>query len=163
MHMRFPDGDEAVRAGGDAQAGPSGSAGAGTATRDLQPVARHQMNVEKRAQGYCMGLALSHDRQILAAAQSSGRIELLAPADAALECVFSLEGHTDAVTGLAFNGESDLLFSCSTDGAICMWDARAGQAVGGCAQRLVSVPFTALCLTCSSATKVALPQLSAEF
>ena len=132
MHIRFPDTDEAAhrRSGSNAQASTSQPAPAFSAS---QPAARHQLGADKKqGKGYCMGLALSSDGQLLAAAQSSGRIEVLAAGDASLVPVTALEGHTDAVTGLMFDpGAPDVLLSCGLDGSLMTWDARTGRATGG--------------------------------
>lgn len=132
MHIRFPDTDEAgrVRSGSIAQASTSQPAPAFSAS---QPATRHQLGVDrKQGKGYCMGLALSSDGQLLAAAQSSGRVEVLAAGDASLTPVCALEGHADAVTGLIFDPDAPgVLLSCGLDGSLKAWDARTGRATGG--------------------------------
>ena len=132
MHIHFPDTDEAApgRSGSNAQASTSQPAPAFSA---LQPAARHQLgNDKKTGRGYCMGLALSSDGQLLAAAQSSGRIDVLAAGEASLVLVSALEGHTDAVTGLMFDpGAPSVLLSSGLDGSLKTWDARTGRATGG--------------------------------
>jgi len=113
MHIRFPDAaaeePDGGRAGSHASAGPSGAPAPA-----LRLVARHQLAADGGAARYCMGLALSPDRQLLAAG--------LAP-------VGALEAHGGPVTGLAFDpGAPHTLLSCGADGALHVWDARSGQA-----------------------------------
>lgn len=132
MHIRFPDTEEGAhgRTGSNAQTSTSQPAPAFSAS---QPAARHQLGVVKgQGKGYCMGLALSCNGQLLAAAQSSGRIEVLAAGDASLVPASALEGHADAVTGLVFDpGAPGVLLSCGLDGSLKTWDARTGRATGG--------------------------------
>ena len=132
MHIRFPDTDEAAggRNGSNAQASTSQPA---PAFRASQPAARHQLGFDKKqGKGYCMGLALGSDGQLLAAAQSSGRVEVLAAGDASLVPVSAVEGHAGAVTGLVFDPcAPGVLLSCGLDGSLKTWDARTGHATGG--------------------------------
>ncbi len=139
MHIRFPDAaaeePDGGRAGSHASAGPSGAPAPA-----LRLVARHQLAADGGAARYCMGLALSPDRQLLAAAQSSGRVELLAPGATGLAPVGALEAHGGPVTGLAFDpGAPHTLLSCGADGALHVWDARSGQA----ASRRAAPPWPA--------------------
>ena len=75
-------------------------------------------------------VALSPDGKILAggAAGKDGTVKLWNSADG--KELFSLKGHSGAVTDVAFSGNGQLLASAGADRTVRFWNPANGQALG---------------------------------
>lgn len=81
--------------------------------------------IEKYLEGlYVFQTVLNCDRSKLAASASNNIIKLFNPET--FDCISQLQGHTSTINELSFSStHPDVLFSCSSDKTVRIWDTRA--------------------------------------